>query len=185
MTLRTGDLAWDQMLRVLCVRREEAQEAGVAVVSETDGSLVIECCPLERSSVEALTLCAVTVFGIDGVAVVFELDSTAPARRLVLCLEVLGLPIVRWLEQVAVRGAQPRSAVRILRASRSMLTLTLLHSRLSDLGSHGPSQCKAPRRVRMKPWVVRYDQSRWAWTLCRCPIFCSGKKVVRSNASRC
>lgn len=79
MTLRTGDLAWDQMLRVFCVRREEAQEAGVAVVSETDGGLVIECCPLERSSVKALTLCTVTVLGVNRVAVVFELDSTAPA----------------------------------------------------------------------------------------------------------
>lgn len=79
MTLPTGDLTWDQMLRVLRVRREEAQEAGVAVVSETDGSLVIQCRPLERSSVKALTLCTVTVLGVNRVAMVFELDSTAPA----------------------------------------------------------------------------------------------------------
>lgn len=64
------------MFAVTLLCAEEIQKDGIAMLCQPHRGFVEEGCPLEWRTVKTLTLSAVAMLGINGVAVVLELDWT-------------------------------------------------------------------------------------------------------------
>lgn len=75
-TVSTADLARHAVFAVALLGAEKVELKQIAMLCKSHRRLVEQRRPLERRPVQALALSAVAVLGVDGIAVVFELDCS-------------------------------------------------------------------------------------------------------------